>query len=320
MRSQFIEKIFNLYNKVFQYITIDIWKLNINDIKGARARLVKYLKVVMITAKNAGNDKLGLYTVSLSYFTALAVVPFAAAAFVVTGGFGLERKLEELLLESFVENQETLKWIIQFAENIVKNSQQGLFGIISFLCFLWVVIWMIINVEKSFNRIWKVSRARSFTKRIFYYLGIIVVTPLVLTIFLSVVLFYRNAVQTLGTGFGVKYLGDSIGFVLQWLLFYGVVSITFCMMYKLIPNTKVKFHAAMNAAWITAFAFVVMQYLYMETQVMVSRMNAVYGAFAAIPLFLIWLNISWTIILVGAEISHAFQNLDTGGETSANKY
>lgn len=132
-----------------------------------------------------------------------------------------------------------------------------------------------------------------------------------LTIFLSVVLFYRNAVRTLGTGFGVKFLGDSISFVLQWLLFYGVVSITFCMMYKLIPNTKVKFHAAMNAAWITAFAFVVMQYLYMETQVMVSRMNAVYGAFAAIPLFLIWLNISWTIILVGAEISHAFQNLDT---------
>lgn len=311
MGRKFIDNTKSVYNTVIQFITVGIWKLNINDFNGARARMIKYLKVALITAKNSGKDNLGLYTVSLSYFTALAVVPFAAAAFVVTGGFGLEKKLEELLLESFVENQETLKWIIQFAENIIKNSQQGLFGIISFLCFLWIVIWMIINVEKSFNGIWKVNRARSFTKRIIYYIGIIIVTPLVLTIFLSVVLFYRNAVQTLGTGFGVKFLGDSISFVLQWLLFYGVVSITFCMMYKLIPNTKVKFHAAMNAAWITAFAFVVMQYLYMETQVMVSRMNAVYGAFAAIPLFLIWLNISWTIILVGAEISHAFQNLDT---------
>lgn len=319
MHRTFINKITTLYNIILQFITIDIWKLNINDIKGVRARFIKYLKVVIITAKNTGNDKLGLYTVSLSYFTALAVVPFAAAAFVVTGGFGLERKLEQLLLESFVENQETLKWIIQFAENIVKNSQQGLFGIISFLCFLWIVIWMIINVEKSFNRIWKVNRARSFTKRILYYIGIIVITPLVLTLFLSVVLFYRNAVQSLGTGFGVKYLGDSIGFVLQWLLFYGVVSIIFCMMFKLIPNTKVKFHAAMNAAWITSLAFVIMQYLYMETQVMVSRMNAVYGAFAAIPLFLVWLNISWTIILIGAEISHAFQNLDTQEEAIGNK-
>jgi len=81
----------------------------------------------------------------------------------------------------------------------------------------------------------------------------------------------------------------------------------FTIIYKYVPNVKVKFPAAFFAALIAALAFVAWQYLYVETQVFVSRMNTVYGAFAAIPLFLVWMNVSWTIILIGAEISHAYQ-------------
>ena len=82
-------------------------------------------------------------------------------------------------------------------------------------------------------------------------------------------------------------------------------------MYKYIPNVKVHFIAAFNAALIAAIAFIVVQYLYLETQILVSRLNAIYGAFAAIPLFLIWMNVSWIIILFGAEISHAYQYVDS---------
>ena len=112
-----------------------------------------------------------------------------------------------------------------------------------------------------------------------------------------------------GIGIGLEFF-PNIGYLLQWIIFYGIVVLAFTIMFKYIPNVKVRFDAAFPASLITALAFVGMQFIYLETQLMVSRMNAVYGAFAAIPLFLIWMNISWTIILIGAEISHANQYVD----------
>ncbi len=262
--------------------------------------------MALITIKKSGKDKLGLYAISLSFFSALSVVPFFAVAFVVTGGLGFEIRLQELLLQSFSGNKETLEWIIRFAENIVKSSRQGLFGAISFLFFIGTVIWLILNVEKSFNYIWKVERSRSLTKRFLYYIGILVVAPFIITIFLSISIFFNNALSSVGYGLIIL---DSISFFVQWLLFYTIVLAAFTIMYKYIPNVKVHFPAAFSAAVISSLVFVGLQYVYMETQLMVSRLNAVYGAFAAIPLFLIWMNMSWVIILAGAEISHAYQHV-----------
>jgi Predicted membrane protein len=227
-----------------------------------------------------------------------------AVAFAITGGFGLKESLQGLLLEYFSENKKFVELIIGFAENIVESSQKGLFGIISFLFFLWTVIWLILSIEQCFNEIWKVERSRSFAKRVLYYIGILIFAPFLITIFLSVSLVFKNAFLSVGNG--LKHF-ESISFVVQWLMFYGIVLLIFTVMYKFIPAIKVNFSAAFWAASITAVAFIVVQYLYMETQLMVTRLNSIYGAFAAIPLFLIWMNVSWTIILVGAEISHAYQ-------------
>ena len=118
----------------------------------------------------------------------------------------------------------------------------------------------------------------------------------------------NEAVKSIG--YGIIEI-ESINKVIQWGLFFGIVLLTFTIMYKYIPNVKVYFAAAFNAALIAAIAFIVVQYLYLETQILVSRLNAIYGAFAAIPLFLIWMNVSWIIILFGAEISHAYQYVDS---------
>ena len=99
--------------------------------------------------------------------------------------------------------------------------------------------------------------------------------------------------------------------IFTWLTFYAIVTGVFTVMYYFIPNIKVKIAAAFNSALVVAFAFVVVQFFYLETQLLVSGLNAVYGVFAAIPLFLVWMNISWTLILFGAELSHAYQNVDT---------
>lgn len=302
-----VEEIKGLYTWLVKFVTEDIWKLNIDDFGKAKRRAIKYLKIALITIKKSGNDKLGLYAVSLSFFAAMSAVPFLAVALAVTGGIGFEQKLQSLLLENFAGNHEVLNWLLQFANNIIESGQKDVFGVISFLFFTWIVIWMILNIEKSFNEIWNVERGRSIAKRFLYYFGILITAPFIIIIFLSIYSVFTNQINNIG--FGLRHM-ESIGFALQWMLFYSIILFTFTVMYKYIPNVKVHFSAAFNAAVIAATAFVIMQYLYMETQILVSRLNAVYGAFAAVPLFLIWMNISWIIILIGAEISHAFQYVD----------
>ena len=299
-----IEEIKEFYQWTVKFVTDDIWHLNLDDFGRAKSKLIKYLKVAIITVKEAAINHLGLYAFSLSFFTTMAMVPFAAVAFAVTDGFGLKDTLQSMLLEYFSENKEIVQRSIGFAENIVTISQQDAFGIISLVFFIGTILWLILKVETCFNVIWKAERGRSLAKRFLYYLGILIVAPLVITMFLSVTLVFTNTMNTLG--FDFQYFRMA-GFLIRWLVFYGIIALFFTILYKYVPNVKVKFSAAFFAALISAGVFVGWQYLYMETQLLVSRLNTVYGAFAAIPLFLMWMNVSWTIILVGAEISHAYQ-------------
>ena len=298
------EEIQELYRWIVKFVSVDIWNLNLDDFGHAKSKLLKYIKVALITIKEAANNRLGLYAFSLSFFSTMAMVPFAAVAFAVTDGFGLKETLQNLLLEYFSDNKEIVQLIIGFAENIVTISQQDIFGIISLLFFIGTVVWLILNVERCFNIIWKAERGRSIAKRFLYYFGILIVAPLLLTMFLSVILVFTNTLNNFGFDFEFLKL---TGYILRWLLFYGVMTLFFTILYKYVPNVKVKFSAAFFAALISAGAFVGWQFLYMETQLFVSRLNTVYGAFAAIPLFLIWMNVSWSLILIGAEISHAYQ-------------
>lgn len=283
-----------MYRWIVRFITEDIWHLELDDLGRAKRKFLKYLKIAIMTVRESGINKLGLYSVSLSFFVAMSVVPFAAVAFAVTGGLGFEETLKSLLLDNFSDNQEVINWVIRFADNIVESGQKDIFGVISFIFFTWIIIWLILNIEKSFNVIWNVERRRPLAKRFLYYLGILVTAPLIITMLLSLFSIFSRNSQTLG------YLS-------QWGLLFVIMLFFLTIMYKYIPNVKVHFSAAFNAAVIASIAFIIIQYIYTETQMLVSRIDAVYGAFAAIPLFLIWLNISWMVILIGAEISHAFQ-------------
>ena len=299
-----IVEIKEIYERLKQFVTEDIWKLDIKDFSNAKRKFIKYLKVTLITVKEAGANHLDTYAFSLSFFSTMSMVPFVAVAFAITEGFGLKGYLQQMLLEYFASNKEMVEHIIEFAENIVHISQQDAFGFVSLGVFISTILWLILNVEKCFNRIWKAERGRSLAKRFLYYLGILAIAPLIMTMFLSVSMAFTRTVNSFG--FDIQLLASASRFI-QWAAFYGLLVLFFTMLYKFVPNVKVKFSAAFFAAITAALAFVVWQYLYVETQVFVSRMNTVYGAFAAIPLFLMWMNVSWTIILYGAEISHAYQ-------------
>ena len=272
-----------------------------------KARMVKYLRVLLITIRGFTTDRVSLQASNLSLLSAMSVVPFFAIMFAITNGFGYDVKLQELLYKYFEGNEQIIEYLLKFSYNIISTLKNGIFGIVNFLFLISTLVFLMLSIEKSFNVIWKVDGGRPFHKRLAYYTLLLFVSPLIILIFLTLGLIYTNALKSFGFEID-RFI--PVTSIFTWLSIYALVSIVFTIMYFLIPNTKVKFAAAFNSAILLAFAFIVVQFFYLETQLLVSGLNAVYGVFAAVPLFLVWMNISWTLILFGAELSHAFQNVD----------
>ena len=296
-----------IWHKARQFLSEEIWILNPDELSRAKARFIKYIKVLIITIKTFSAQKIGFQAVALSFFGTMSVVPFLAVTFVVTGGLGLEDRLKELLYENFSNYQEMINMIMGFADNIISTAMSSGVGLVSSLLFLWVVIWMMMSVERVFNNVWKVHKSRNFIKRLSFYLAVLVIAPFVVMLLFSGSISYTNLFDNMDWGI---FQTEEIRSFVAWLIFYVIAALTFSAMYKFIPNAKVRYSHALKSALISAFAFTVLQYLYLETQLFVTRLNTVYGALAAIPLFMFWLNFGWFIILFGAELSYAFQNVD----------
>lgn len=292
--------------KLKEFFRDGIWTINISDLGRAKAKVVRYIRIVILTARNFSHQNVGQQAVALSFFTTMAFVPFLAVAFAISNYAGLGNHLRELIYDNFGHDM-IVDHILTFADNIIAASQQGIYGIISSLVFLWMVIWLMSRVEWSFNRIWKVERNRILWRRMLAYIITMTASPFVVMVFLSVALTISDGINALGLEIPLL---SSFSTFLIWLAFFGFMVIVLTVIYILIPNAKVKVLPALSAAAVSSLAFTAVQYLYLETQMFVSRMNAVYGVFAAIPLFMVWLNIGWFIILLGSELSYVFQNVD----------
>lgn len=302
-----MKKILKGTSKLKNFLRDDIWELEMEELSKARARFIKYMKVLIITIKTFSAEKIGFQAVALSFFSTMSVIPFIAIMFAVTGGFGLAHKLETILYGYFKNSEQTIDFILGAAENIINTSLGGGMGLVSGLLFLWIVIWMMLSVERVFNNVWKVRKSRNIFKRISYIIAMLIIAPFVMMVFFSGNILYSHIFESIGLDpetFGI------LKTLISWVLFAVVATFTFSAMYKFIPNAEVKYQNALRAAIPAAIAFTVVNYLYLETQVFVTRLNAIYGVFAAVPLFMVWINVGWYIILIGSELSYAFQNVD----------
>lgn len=293
--------------KIKDFINEDIWRLELEELSKARARFVKYMKILLITIRTFSAEKIGFQAVALSFFSTMSVVPFIAIVFAITGGLGLADKLQELLYGYFENSKQIIDFVINAARNIIESTQGGGMGAISGLLFAWIVVWMMLSVERVFNNVWRVTTNRNIFKRLSYIIAMLLIAPFVIMVFFSGTIFYSHVLELLGLNSDALTTFNTI---LAWLIFGVIVTFTFSAMYKFIPNAKVDYGAALRAAVPAAIAFTVMNYLYLETQVMVTRLNAVYGVFAAVPLFMMWMNVGWNIILIGSELSYAFQHVE----------
>ena len=293
--------------RIVRFLTHDLWLINEQDFSRWKARLVRDAKTVVLMVNTFSTQKIAYQVTALAYRSMMAVVPAIAIGFYLTDGLGLRDRFVQII-QTNLGDERIVGTLITAADNIVSTAESGLFGFISMFTFVWIVISMMITVRSVFNNVWKVERDPNFFKMVGVVIGITILAPFVVIIFFSGSVVYSHVLDLL---FPQKlFFSDHLKSFVSWLMFTGIIVLILDTMYKYIPGTRVHQKHALKAALISGIVFAGVQFLYLETQVMVAKQSAVYGVLAALPLFMIWLNIGWTIILYGAELSYAFQNVD----------
>ena len=295
-------------DKIFDLFTDRIWTVDTSACSKAYAALVRHIKVIRVTIDTFTQNRMGFQCVALSYFVTLAIIPLIAFIFAVTGDLGLSDKIYEILHRFFANNPEYIDILMNKAEELLESAKGGGLGLASALTLVWAVLWMMFQVERVFNNVWGIRKIpRNLFKRFGFYLLVLVLLPFLILIFGTGIAYYTNITNLMGLDLSdLRFLPRLLGYT----AFYAVCALTFSVMYKFIPAARVKYRYAAKSAFITALFFVIFQYLYLETQMFVGRLGSVYGVIAAIPLFLVWLNLSWQIIILGAELCYGYHNVD----------
>lgn len=256
-------------------------------------------------------DKCDSRASALTFYSLLSIVPVVAMAFAVAKGFGVEKMLSEQLLAKLEGHEEVAERVIGFAQSMLENTKGGAIAGVGIVVLLWTVIKVLGNIEASFNDIWGVKTPRKMGRKLADYLSVMMICPVLLIIASSVtvMLTTRVAVMVERLSF-LGYLANVIVWFLK-ILPYGVIWIVFTFIYAFMPNTKVQFKSALWAGILAGTIYQLIQLAYITFQVGVANYGAIYGSFAALPLFLVWLQLSWVILLLGAEFSFAHQNVAT---------
>lgn len=267
--------------------------------------------MLILSIRGFDEDKCQLRASSLTFYSLVSIVPIAAMAFGIAKGFGFQKVLEEQLREKLAGHEDILANVIQFSDALLANTKGGLIAGVGLVVLFWAVIKMLRQIEESFNDIWGIREKRTIGRMFGDYLSLILICPVILVLSGGVNVFITTQVNLILEKFAILGSFGPVIFFLLKLLPYTLMWALFTFLYIFMPNTQVKFSAGIIAGIITGTIFQVVEWAYITFQVGVAQYNAIYGSFAALPLFLAWLQLSWLIVLYGAELSFAYQNVDT---------
>jgi membrane protein len=295
-------------NRVSHFLTKELWSIQLENYRPIARIGVQALRVIMLAYRGFVEDRVLLRASALTYYTLMAIVPVLAMAFGIAKGFGLDKYLENQLYDNFQNQQEVIDQLIGFSTKLLDNTGGGIMAGVGVIVLFWSVLKVFGQIEHSFNDIWQIGSARPFSRKFADYLSMMVVAPVLMIAASGMNVFIATQLDKLTAKIELlSYVTPLIMFSLKFLPYF-IIWIVFAMLYVVMPNTKVKPLSGIIGGIIAGSAFIVTQWLYIEFQVGVSKNNAIYGSFAALPLLLIWLRVSWLIVLFGAEISFSHQN------------
>ncbi|MCP3942883.1 MAG: YihY/virulence factor BrkB family protein [Desulfobacteraceae bacterium] len=271
----------------------------------------KCVKVIFSAFKGFQEDRCGLRASALTLYTIFAIVPVMAMAFGIAKGFGFQKFLEGEVLLMFEGREEIINNVLTFSTNLLDKTKGGAMAILGIILLIYSMVKLLGHIENAFNRIWWVKGARPIIRKITDYMTISIAAGLLVILSSSANIFITTR---LGKFLVFLNLPDSLGKLISFgfnIFPFLPIWILFVFFYVIIPNKKIDIKAAIAGAIIAGTIFQLVQISYLKFQVGVSSYNAIYGSFAALPLFLIWVQISWAILLYGAEIAFSWENTTT---------
>ncbi|MFV0472229.1 MAG: YihY/virulence factor BrkB family protein [Paludibacteraceae bacterium] len=300
-----MKKLILLYQNIYDFIAHDIWRITMSELSRGRRIFYNTIKTIYLAIRGYYRNDLGVRSAALTYSIIFAIVPLVALITAIAKGFGVEKYIESALKDTFVAQADMLPTIMKFVQRYLETTQGGVFIGIGLIILLFAVMNFFMQVERAFNEIWQVKKSRSLVRQFTMLFSGLFIIPILIVISSGASIYFNTIMSR---SFLFQFVSPLLK-VIVFLVPYIVSWIMFTFMYRIIPNTKVKFSSSLIAGIAAGTIFQLFQTLYISGQLNLSRYNAVYGGFAAIPLLLLWINISCLIVLIGAEISYATQNL-----------
>jgi len=297
--------------RIQHFLTEELWRIPRKELPLVKSILLKQLRIIVLALRRFSKDKCTLRASALTFYTLLSIVPVLALAFGIAKGFGFEALLQQKIFELFQGQEEVIERAIVFSQSLLDNARGGVIAGIGILVLFWSVVKVLSHIEGSLNDIWGVKKARSIPRKCADYLSIALVFPVLFIISSSVLVLVSGHVAAFTEQLDLLgFFAPAILFILKLLpVMIPVLGLSF--VYIFLPNTQVYVRSAMLGGLVGGVFYSIGQALYLYFQLEVSSYGAIYGSFAALPLFLIWLQASWLIVLFGAEISFAEQHVDT---------
>jgi membrane protein len=296
-------------SKIIEFFRTDIWRMRLDDLPLTKSLYIKPLRIFIIAIRGFDKDKCLMRSSALTFYTVLSIPSVMAMLFGIAKGFGFEKRLEERLYENFPGQEEILTSVISFSNSLLEQTKGGLIAGIGVAVLFWSVLKVLGHIENALNKIWEIRESRSWGRKISDYLSVMLIAPMLILMSGSITVFITTQItQITQKVTWLEMLSPLIYFSFN-LIPYFLIWVLFTVVYVLMPNTKVKIRGGILAGIIAGTIFQIFQGVYIEFQIGVARYNAIYGSFAALPLFLFWVQISWWIVLFGAELSFASQNV-----------
>lgn len=292
-------------NKIINFLTVDIWRVTDGEVSRSRSILYDMIKIATLSVQEFMQGRVITKASALTYSTLLAIIPALALLFAIARGFGFANLLETQIREGLASHAEVAEILLSFIDSYLNHAKSGVFIGVGLIMLFYTILLLTDNIERTFNSIWQVKKPRSLYRKVTDYFSMILLLPLLImlssgiSIYLTTIVKHMEEYVLLAPV--MKFLLKMIPFTLTWAMFTAL--------YIFMPNTKVKFKYAILPGVIAGSAFQAFQYLYIGSQIWVSNYNAIYGSFAAIPMFLLWTQVSWSICLYGAQLCYVAQNL-----------
>lgn len=263
--------------------------------------LVRQYKLFFYTARGLQEHSTLVRCAALTFYTLISIVPILAVVFAIVKGFGIIEDLIENLYSLFPKNPEIIDYVVEFANKALENTKSGIVAAVGIITLFWAVIRVFGSIESAFNNIWEVTSSRSIARKYSDYIAVIVIAPILWAA--------ANGINSYAQGLFGEVDAAWIGWVSK-LVSIVVMWVMFSFLYYVIPNTTVRIGSAVMAGIVAGTAFILFQWGYIYLQTFMTSYNAIYGSFAALPLFLMWVQYSWMILLFGGELAFAYQNID----------